>query len=62
VAIPLWAGPDNTAIAMLQMTYDTKNGAARNTWTIGVVSPGTFTPLRVPASLDDAPGLGDLAF
>ena len=62
VAIPLWAGPDNTAIAMLQMTYDTKNGAARNTWTIGVVSPGTFTPLRVPASLDEGPGLGDLAF
>jgi hypothetical protein len=61
-ASPLWAGPDNTAIGMIQTTYDTKSGAGRNAWTIGVVAPGKFTPLRVPASLDEAPGLGDLAF
>jgi hypothetical protein len=62
VASPLWAGPDNTAIGMLQVTYDTKSPQGRTTFTVGVFSPGKFTPLRVPESLNNAPSLGDLAF
>jgi hypothetical protein len=62
VISPLWAGAEDTMIGLLQITDDTKSGPGRNTFTVGVFSPGKFTPLRMPESLSNAPSLGDLAF
>jgi hypothetical protein len=62
VISPLWAGSQDSMIGLLQITDDTKSGVGRNTWTVGVFSPGKFTPLRMPESLGDVPDLGDLAF
>ena len=54
----MWTGAAGTAIGVIKT--ETKTGAVH--YTVGVVTPGAFTPLRVPVPAGYGSQAGRLAF